>query len=135
METPDTDFDRTPYAALRESLTTTLIDPINAWMALPPARRTVPRYRQLLDIPLELAAAGCTVTTDQKETGWNLTIQAKGPYGARLSLHGQARRLSACLSQLANQAEPSLALFERQERKAWKRHQEVQAERDTMAAA
>lgn len=73
-------------ADIRDLITT----PLQAWILIPPDRRTETVYQSLLTIPLDLAAAGYIVTVSQEETSWRLDVRKKMLTGCMLHLYGVA---------------------------------------------
>jgi hypothetical protein len=114
-----TEFNLKPFHDVRRDLRDLVTVPVQSWLMIPSARRTVPIYRSLTEIPMDLAAAGFRVTVMQGETGWSVEIEKDVIEGATLHLTGQARSYAAALFQLANQAAPTITDLENAARATW----------------
>lgn len=97
-------YSRKAFQRARRDIRDLLSTPVQAWMLAPPARRTDAMYRDLLTVPLDLAAAGYAVTVTQTEHGWCIEMRRDLMDGYGLALHCEARSWAACLWQLAEDA-------------------------------
>lgn len=117
-------FDNRPFYAARRDLRDLITVPVMAWMAFSPARKTTRVYRDLIDAPMELAAAGFSVTTTTNGEGWRIVIEKEITEGADLYLEGVARSYASALFQIANTVDQALRDLESEARTAWERAQE-----------
>jgi hypothetical protein len=97
-------YSRKAFQCARRDIRDLLSTPVQAWMLVSPARRTDAMYRDLLTVPLDLAAAGYAVTVSQTEHGWCIEMRRDLMDGYELALHCEARSWAACLWQLAEDA-------------------------------
>jgi 6-phosphogluconolactonase/glucosamine-6-phosphate isomerase/deaminase len=79
-------------AVAREDIRTLLTEPVTAWLTSPKARRTDAQYRELMLIPLDLAAAGWLLQITKTDDEWNLLL-AK-PVSAHRSIDISAHAIS-----------------------------------------
>lgn len=119
--------DRRAFRHTRVTLRDLVSKPVDAWMALTPARRTVDAYRQLLGIPLDLAAAGYLVTTSQTGSGWSITIERAITDTSVLHLQGEAASFAHALFQISDQVELALKDLETRAKRAAGREVEAVA--------
>lgn len=117
-------FDRRPFFQARRDLRDLITVPVMAWVGFTPARKTVPAYRDLIDAPMELAAAGFSVTTTTNGEGWRIVVEKEITEGADLYLEGVARSYASALFQIASTVDQALSDLEIEARKAWERAQE-----------
>lgn len=92
--------------------------PVAAWMALPPARRSVDAYRAVLNIGLDLSSAGYLVTTTQTGSGWSITIEKQINDHAVLHIQGEAISYAAAWFQISDQIELVLSDLEARAKRA-----------------
>lgn len=112
-------FDRRPFLQARRDFRDVVSIPVMAWMAFSPARKTTRAYRSLLDIPLELSACGCTVTTLTDGEAWHINVTKEIAPGSVLEITTEARSYAACLFQLATTVDQAITDLERDARAAW----------------
>jgi hypothetical protein len=79
-------------AAAREDIRVLLTEPVTAWLTSPKARRTDAHYRELMLIPLDLAAAGWLLQISKDRDEWSLLL-AK-PISERRSIDVSAHAVS-----------------------------------------
>lgn len=96
--------DRKAFQRARRDLVDLVCTPVDAWHRTPPRRRTDAAYTALLTVPLDLAAAGFTVTVSQSGAGWCLEIRRVIADGYELHIHAEAHAYAAALFQLADAA-------------------------------
>jgi hypothetical protein len=61
-------------AAAREDIRTLLTEPVTAWLTSSKIRRTDETYRDLLLIPIDLAAAGWLLQIDKHADEWRILL-------------------------------------------------------------
>lgn len=112
-------FDRRPFFQARRDFRDIVSIPVMAWVGFTPARKTVPAYRDLIDAPMELAAAGYRVTTTTNGEGWRIVIEKEIAPGAVLEVDGVARSYASALFQIANAYDQEITDLERKARNRW----------------
>lgn len=118
------DFDSTPFAQAREDIRDLVSIPLQAWMLVPPARRTDKVFSSIVAIPLDLAAADFSVNVAQTDQGWYVEVSKHLAPKVRLHLAGRARSYLSALYQLADSADLALRDLEKQARKNHAKAQE-----------
>lgn len=112
-------YGRKKFKSARHHLYEIICVPVQEWMVAPPARRTDAAYRELTEIPMELATHGFRVSLARPDGRWVIDVEGDITSSARLHIQGEAESFVSALFQINTQVDTAVGDLERKARRAW----------------